>query len=159
MPKRREDEASESTRLAEMRAELARQIRALTETEGDHATGVPGLNVHRRDIATNCYPGTYEPSLTIFAQGKKSISFGGTSHLCDGTTLLLASIDMPVISEIVEATEDTPYLSMTLKLDMSVVREIFSQEELLQVGEGLSPGGGLAFGTTPLELLEAFSVF
>jgi AraC-like DNA-binding protein len=157
MPKRREDEASGSTRLAEMRDKLARQIRALTKTGGDHATGIPGLFVHRRDIATNCYPGTYEPSLTLFAQGKKRISFGGTTHLCDGTTMLLASIDMPVISEIVEATENVPYLSMTLKLDMSLVREIFSQEELLQAGEGLTSGGGLAFGTTPLELLEAFS--
>jgi len=140
MPKRREDEASESTRLAEIRAKLARQIRALTKTDGDHATGIPGLFVHRRDIATNCYPGTYEPSLTLFAQGKKRISFGGTTHLCDGTTMLLASIDMPVISEIVEATENVPYLSMTLKLDMSLVREIFSQEELLQAGEGLTSG-------------------
>ena len=156
MPQQSQIEDFEFENVAEARAKLARQIRSLTPTEGDHATAIPGLQVHRRDTATNCYPGTYEPSLTLFAQGQKRISFGGTSHLCDGATLLLASVDMPVVSEIVEATESVPYLSMTLKLDMALVREILSQEDL-RVGEGVRPGGGLAFGTTPMELLEACS--
>ena len=156
MSQRSQDEDFDLADESELRAKLARQIRRLTPTEGDHATAIPGLQVHRRDTATNCYPGTYEPSLTLFAQGYKRISFGGTSHLCDGATLLLASVDMPVVSEIVEATESVPYLSMTLKLDMTLVREILSQEEL-RAGQGLRPGGGLAFGKTTIDLLEAGS--
>ena len=156
MSQRSQDEDFDLANASELRAKLARQIRRLTPTEGDHGTAIPGLQVHRRDTATNCYPGTYEPSLTIFAQGQKRISFGGTSHLCDGATLLLASVDMPVVSEIVEATDSVPYLSMTLKLDMALVREILSHEEL-RAGQGPGAGGGLAFGKTPVDLLEAGS--
>ncbi len=156
MSQRSHDEYFHLADSSELRAIIARQIRRLTPSEGDHATAIPGLQVHRRDAATNCYPGTYEPSLTFFAQGQKRISFGGTSHLCDGATLLLASVDMPVVSEIVEASEAIPYLSMTLKLDMALVREILSHDEL-QAGQGIRAGGGLAFGKTPTDLLEAGS--
>ena len=37
---------------------------------------------------------------------------------CDGSTFLLSSLDLPVVSQIVEASEELPLLSMLLKLDM-----------------------------------------
>ena len=50
-------------------------------------------------------------------------------YLCDGSSFLLSSIDVPAESQIVEASEQVPLLSMFLRLDMPTVREVISREE------------------------------
>jgi hypothetical protein len=118
-----------SSQVAAMRRELARKIAAHTPQAGAQATAVPGLTLYRRTTPSPCYPATYEPSLTVFAQGRKRVTLGGTVYLCDESTFLLSSVDVPVVSQIVEASEEAPLLSLLLRLDMAVVREILSQEE------------------------------
>ena len=83
-------------------------------------------------------PRCFEPSLNVFVQGRKRITLAGTTYRCDESTFLLSSIDVPVVSQIVAASEDVPLLSLLLKLDMAVVREILSQEEFL-ARDGSSP--------------------
>ena len=63
---------------------------------------------------------------------------------------------MPVVSQIVTASEKVPLLSMLLKLDMTIVREILSHEEF-QAPEGSSNGRGIAVGKTTVDLLKACS--
>jgi AraC-like DNA-binding protein len=156
MPKRREYQETGSTRVIEMRSELARQIAAHVKTAGEQATAVPGLILFRRTAPTACHPGNYEPSLTLFVQGRKRINLGGMTYLCDESTFLLTSVDLPVMSQIVTATEKLPLLSLLLKLDMAVVREILSREEF-QVPEVSSQGRGIAIGKTTVDLLRACS--
>lgn len=82
----------------EMRRELALRIAAHTQTAGEHSTAIPGLLLFHRTTMTACYRAIYEPSLTIFVQGRKSINLGGMEYLCDGSSFLLSSIDVPVQS-------------------------------------------------------------
>ena len=58
------------------------------------------------------------------------MSLGGTAYLCGPSSFFLSSIDVPIESQIVEASEEVPLLSMLLRLDMSIVREILNREEL-----------------------------
>jgi AraC-like DNA-binding protein len=97
----------------------------------------------------------FEPSLNVFVQGRKRITLAGTTYLCDESTFVLSSIDVPVVSQIVAASEDVPLLSLLLKLDMAVVREILSQEEF-HVPDGSSPARGIAIGKTTVDLLKPF---
>lgn len=92
----------------------------------------------------------------MFAQGRKRVNLGGTTYLCDGSSFLLSSIDVPVESQIVEASEDSPLLSMLLRLDMPVIREILTSQELPDPPSPIR-GAGLAIGETTLELLDACS--
>jgi AraC-like DNA-binding protein len=138
------------------RAELARKIAAHVHTEGPVDTAVPGLILSRRTAPSEFFCTTYEPELVVFAQGEKRIIVGGTTHLCDGSSFLLTSVDLPVESQIIKASKNEPYLAMVLKLEMPVVREILSQDEFLQpeVSFGVR---GMAVGKTPVELLKACS--
>jgi AraC-like DNA-binding protein len=145
-----------SSQVAAMRRELARKIAAHTPQAGAQATAVPGLTLYRRTTPSPCYPATYEPSLTVFAQGRKRVTLGGTVYLCDESTFLLSSVDVPVVSQIVEASEEAPLLSLLLRLDMAVVREILSQEEF-QPRASSSQGLGIAIGRTTVDLLEPCS--
>jgi len=97
----------------------------------------------------------FEPSLNVFVQGRKRITFAGMTYLCDESTFLLSSIDVPVVSQIVAASEDVPLLSLLLKLDMAVVREILSHEEF-HAPDGSSPARGIAIGKTTVDLLQPF---
>jgi len=142
-----------SSGVADLRAELARKIAAHTRTAGEHATLIPRLTLYLRTNTTPCYPATYEPSFNVFVQGKKRITLGGTTYLCDGSTFLLSSLDLPVVSQIVEASEQAPLLSMLLKLDMAAVREILNHEEF-QTRNGSSDARGIAIGKTTVDLLE-----
>jgi AraC-like DNA-binding protein len=90
----------------------------------------------------------------VFVQGRKLINLGGTEYLCDGSSFLLSSIDVPVQSQIVEASEEVPLLSMFLRLDMPIVREVLSREDLPEP-ERPSHQRGLAVGETTVPLLSA----
>src|SRR5882724_8209588 len=114
----------------ELLAELVSGIGAHTPSIGEHSTGITGLLLFRRTQATACYRAAVEPSLTVFVQGKKRMSMGGTPYLCGPSSFFLSSIDVPIESQIVEASEEMPLLSMLLRLDMSIVREILNREEL-----------------------------
>jgi AraC-like DNA-binding protein len=147
---------NELSGVAELRAALARKIAAHAQTAGGHSTSIPGLTLYRRTTTTPCYPATYEPSLNIFVQGRKRITLGGTTYLCDGSTFLLSSLDLPVVSQIIEASEAVPMLSMLLKLDMLAVREILNHAEF-QTSNGSSGTRGLAIGKTTVDLLKPCS--
>jgi AraC-like DNA-binding protein len=142
-----------SPRVAELRGELRHKIAAHTLNAGAHATAILGLTLYRRTAPSPCYPATYEPSLNIFVQGRKRITLAGTTYLCDESTFLLSSVDVPVVSQIVAASEDVPLLSLLLKLDMAVVREILSQEEFHTL-DGPSQARGITIGKTTVNLLK-----
>ena len=142
--------------VAELRSELTWKIAARARIAGEHGTSIPGLMLYRRTNTTPCYPSTYEPSLNVFVQGQKRVTLGSTTYLCDGSTFLLSSLDLPVVSQIVEASEELPLLSMLLKLDMAAVREILNHTEF-QSQNGASDAPGIAIGKTTLDLLKPCS--
>ena len=154
MAKHTEERGDPKLPVIEMRKALARKIAARAQSPGEHPTAITGLTLFRRTAPSPCYRATYEPSLTVFVQGRKLINLGGTEYLCDGSSFLLSSIDVPVQSQIVEASEEAPLLSMLLRLDMPTVREVLSREDLPEP-EASSQRRGLAVGETTVGLLGA----
>jgi AraC-like DNA-binding protein len=152
--KQTENRKVQNTAAIEMRKVLARKIEAHAQLRGENTTAIPGLALYRRTRTTACYRASYEPSLTVFVQGRKRINLGGTIYLCDGSSFLLSSIDVPAESQILEASEQVPMLSMFLKLDMPTVREVISREELPEP-ETPVQSRGLAVGETTVGLLGA----
>ncbi len=154
MAKAKQQEPDRNPALIELRRVLAGRIAGHAVSAGEHPTSVPGLTLYRRNSPSPCHRGSYEPSLNVFAQGRKRINLGGTEYLCDGSSFLVSSIDIPVQSQIVEASEDVPLLSMLLRLDMPMVGEVLSLEDLPEP-QGSSHDHGLAVGATTTGLLGA----
>jgi AraC-like DNA-binding protein len=138
--------------VVEMRKELASKIAAHAQLLGENPTAIPGLALYRRTTPTPCFLATYEPSVTVFVQGRKRVNLGGTIYQCDGSSFLLSSIDVPAESQIVEASEQVPLLSMFLRLDMPTVREVISREELPEPETSVQ-SRGIAVGETTVGLL------
>jgi AraC-like DNA-binding protein len=147
---------NESSAVGEIRAKMARKIFSHAPGQGEQATAIPNLTLYRKDEPSPCNPATYVPSLHIFAQGQKRVTLGRVTYLCRAATFLLSSVDVPVVSQVVAASKETPLLSLVLKLDMAMVREILAQGEL-QTREKSSVHRGIAIGETTVELLSACS--
>jgi AraC-like DNA-binding protein len=154
MPARTKSVVPVDPAVLEARRELARRIASITGAAGEHVTAIPGVVLYHRDEPTPCYRASYEPSLSIFVQGRKHVILGETEYVCDSSSFLLSSIDVPAQSQIVEASAKTPLLVMFLRFDMPMVREMLSQEDLPEV-EAHPHRQGMAVGETTPGLLSA----
>jgi AraC-like DNA-binding protein len=150
-----ETKPTQNPRLVGLRMELARRIAEHLPVEGAVKTEIPSLSLHRHDSPSPCNALTYEPNLSVFLQGRKRLSMGETTYLCDESTFLLTSVDVPVVSQIF-ASKKAPYLALRLALEIPLVREIISKEDLPEP-PGSSHVRGIAVGKTTAELLNAFS--
>jgi AraC-like DNA-binding protein len=142
--------------MAEMRKRLASRLAAWAQCEGQNSTPIPGLSLYRRTKPSACILANYEPGLTVFLQGRKRINLRGSIYLCDESSFLLSSIDVPAEGQILEASERAPLLTAFLRLDMPAVREIISNEELPEPGKAVQ-SRGIAVGETTPGLLNACS--
>jgi AraC-like DNA-binding protein len=140
--------------VSDLRQALALRILKIAATPGEHPTTIPELWLYHRTTPTPCYRASYEPGLSVFVGGRKRVILGGTEYVCDGTSFLLSSIDVPAQSQIIEATPKKPLVSLFLKLDMPAVREVVSQEDQLP-GKRSTHKQGLAVGETTGGLLNS----
>jgi AraC-like DNA-binding protein len=141
-------------RALELRKELARKIAFFVGPREKLITDIPGLLLTRRTAPTAPASATYEPSLAVVAQGRKQADLGGTTFIFDESRYLLTSLDLPVICNVVEASQAVPYLCFVLKLEMPMVRELLGREEI-PAPELPSDKPAMATGETTAELLDA----
>lgn len=145
---------SSSDRRTELRKELARKIAFFAGSGELVITQVPGLRLSRRIAPTAPASATYEPSLAVVAQGRKRADLAGTTFIFDQSRYLLTSLDLPVICNVIEASERVPYLCFVLKLEMPVVRELLGREEI-HTPDAPADSPGMITGETTAELLDA----
>jgi AraC-like DNA-binding protein len=138
----------------EWRAELARKIALFMGPAENRATDIPGLSLHRRTNPTAPCSMTYEPGVTVIAQGRKRVELGRTTFIYDASRYLLTSVDLPVVSRVIEASDAVPCLALSLKLEMPVLRELLSREEI-PVAAALSDRPGMATAETTVPFLSA----
>jgi hypothetical protein len=135
---------------------LARKVAFFVGSAERQTTDVPGLTLHRYAAPTAPAPVTYEPSVALVIQGCKQVELGQKTFLYDASRYLLTSLDLPVVTRVVEASPETPYLCLRLKLEMPAVREILSRDDF---ASPLTGSDALAMSTaeTTVELLGAFN--
>jgi AraC-like DNA-binding protein len=140
--------------IGELRSELAGKIAWFIGCSERQITAVPGLLLVRRTTPTAPCSGTYTASVIVVAQGRKRVDLGQTTFIYDHSRFLLTSIDLPIVSQVVEASEAKPLLALALTLEMPVVRELLSREEV-HVRDVSSDSAAMVTGEITAELLSA----
>ncbi len=74
---------------------------------------IPGLTLSRADRPTELSPAMYYPLLCVIARGRKRIFLGQEEFYYDPDCYLVASLDLPISGQVLEA----PCLGMTLALE------------------------------------------
>jgi AraC-like DNA-binding protein len=136
------------------RAELARKIASFIGNEEKRITEIPGLSLHRRTAPTPPCRTTYQPGIIVVGQGSKQVNLGKNSFVYDEAHYLLTAVDLPIVSWVAEATPEVPCLVLSLKLDISMVRELLSREEI-HVADAPSDSPAMSIGETTPEFLGA----
>lgn len=136
-------------------ADLARKIALHVGLAEKRVTAVPRLSLHRRTTPTTPCSGTYEPSLIVVAQGQKRVDLGATTFIYDESRYLVTSIDLPIVTRVVQASEAAPCLAMMLKLELPLVRELLSREDIPVPDLPASDSPAMATAETTVELLDA----
>lgn len=133
----------------EIRERIARTI---------HADGVieplPGLHVARITNPLGQVHGVLEPSFCVVAQGAKEMLQGSNRYVYDPFHYLLATIDLPTVSRVIEASPERPYMSLRLELSPAIVGSV-----MVEAGHAVPPRSAdvRAIDVSPLDanLLDA----
>ena len=142
----------EDTCVLAVLSKLASLIGKAMGDSAQRTTPVCGLTLYRNTVPTAPNPCSYEPSLLVIPQGRKRVDLGKQSLVFGGTTFLITSIELPIVSRVSEASIEKPYLAFFLKLDMGIVRDVLHTEE---VSIPAPPAGirGMVLGEATVELL------
>jgi AraC-like DNA-binding protein len=108
----------------DQRTILAETIGRHAPTDGTRTTLLPGVTLIRSSTPTMPMPVVYEPTLCLVAQGRKQVMLGTTAYVYDPATYLIASVDLPVMGSVIEASEPRPYLCLQINLDMGVLGDL-----------------------------------
>jgi AraC-like DNA-binding protein len=138
----------------ELRKELAQKIASFVGAEEKKITDISGLTLVRRTkvLAPACL--TYEPSVAVIAQGRKRVELGQKTFIYDESRYLLTSVDLPIVSQLVDASEEEPFIGLALKFEMRVVRELLTREEI-HTPELLPDTPAMGTAETTVEILNA----
>jgi len=136
---------------------LRDRIAAATEGhEGAVETVVPGMSFYRKTQSSPaCQTGFMRPRVHVVAQGRKCMRVGEKEYVFGSRVCFVAGIDMPIASCVAEASPETPYLAMSLDLDVVLISDLAAKMEAIGGSSGLSGCGAQLTEMSP-DLLDAF---
>ncbi|WP_442936207.1 AraC family transcriptional regulator [Nostoc sp.] len=83
-----------------------------------------GLHFNRSSSPSECVHSVSIPAFCAIAQGSKEVLLGSDRYQYDPMNYLLATVELPIISQILEASKEQPYLSLRLDLDPTLVGSV-----------------------------------
>jgi len=135
---------------------LASQIQQWTGQNNQMETAISGLRLSRWTSETQPVSYTHKSSLCLIAQGKKRVFLGEECFVYDANHFLISSVDLPVIANIMEASEEKPYLGIILELDMQEISQLIVDSQFTFESNN-TPSQSLAVGQLSLPILDAFT--
>ncbi|MEC0240167.1 AraC family transcriptional regulator [Paenibacillus dokdonensis] len=119
-----------SETIVQQQEELAKLIERYSVQEGINATAIPSLLLIRRSEVTGPKQSVYKPSLCIIVQGAKEVWLGQERFRYSPADYLVASVDLPVSGQVVEASPAVPYLALNLLFTPNQILEILRNSEI-----------------------------
>lgn len=108
----------------EHRRSLAERISHWTRDEQVLHTDIAGLSLHNWDHPTDPTSYVMPASICLIGQGRKRLFLGERSYDYDAHHLLITSVDLPVVTQILQASPRAPYLGLTLEIDFHMVADL-----------------------------------
>lgn len=113
----------EAERAQAYRDELTERI-AQTIRDDGKIEPLKGLHFNRASAPSECIHSVSIPAFCVIAQGSKEIFLGSDRYQYDPMHYLLATVELPIVSQILEASKAKPYLSLRLDLDPALVGSV-----------------------------------
>lgn len=111
--------------------------------DGHIVTPVPGLMLMRTTLPAPPTHMQYRPKLCVVTQGAKQVLVADQAVSCGSGQAMIVTVEMPVVSQVVEAAPERPFTGLTLNLDLEIVLDVVTRLDPASADRG--PGG---FGLT-----------
>lgn len=134
---------------------LAEKIARWTKDADKFTTAIPTLSFSRYEGTTEPTSYLHEPSICLVAQGAKRVLLGDDAYVYDAYHFLITSVDLPVIAQIIEASQEKPYLGLMLKLDLKEIAQLMVDSNL-PLPDARKAQRGMAVSKVSLPLLNTF---
>jgi AraC-like DNA-binding protein len=108
------------------REELVERIGRAMHEDGT-IQPLPGLFLSRSSLPLKPLHSVLEPSLCVIAQGSKEVLLGESRYRYDPSRYLLATVELPRVSQVLEASSERPYLSLRLSLASTLVSSVMEE--------------------------------
>src|SRR5712691_10697342 len=110
----------EAERVQANREELVERIGRAMREDGT-VQPLQGLHLSRSSLPLKPLHSVLEPSVCVIAQGSKEVLLGDSRYRYDPSHYLLATVELPRVSQVLEASKERPYLSLRLELAPTLV--------------------------------------
>ena len=144
----------ETQRAQASREELVERIARAISADGT-IEPLSGLHLSRSSLPMERVHSVLEPSVCVIAQGSKEVLLGESRYRYNPSHYLLATVELPRVSQVLEASKERPYLSLRLNLSPTLVSAV-----MIEAGHTSlpCPDDVRAIDVSPLDgnLLDAF---
>ena len=137
-------------------AEIAALIERFTGADGVVRTPIRGLHLSRRSAPAEPMRGVHEAAFCLIAQGSKRVMLADEIYTYDRSHFLVASVDLPVSGQVVQASVEEPFLGLVLNLDPAEVAEMAAQASLAPPADAATLRGLFVAESGP-QMLEAIA--
>ena len=135
---------------------LAKRIARWTVGKNSFDTPVQGLSLHRFEAPTEPVSYMLAPSICLIGQGSKRLFLGEDTYVYDANRFLITSVDLPVAAQIIEASSETPYLGLTMELDLRMISQLMLDNDMPSAPP-IRDRLGIAVSEVSTPLLDAFN--
>src|SRR5438132_5152014 len=115
------------------REELVVRIGQAIREDGT-VQSLQGLYLSRCSLPLKPVHSVLEPSVCVIAQGSKEVLLGDSRYRYDPSQYLLATVELPRVSQVLDTSKERPYLSLRLDLAPILVSSV-----LLESGNSSPP--------------------
>src|SRR5882724_7027123 len=114
----------------------------------------PGFFLARSSRPTEMMHSVFKPAFCVIAQGSKQVLLGEEVFRYDSGHYLISTVDLPIVSQVVEASSERPYLSFRLNLDASLVASVM-MESGTEIRKGDAPVKAMDVSSIDANMLDA----
>lgn len=141
--------------LASSKKLLAEKLARLTLNNQTPETAIKTLTIRRCEEPTELASYIHEPSICLIAQGAKRVFLGDEVYEYDAHHYLIASVNLPIVAQVFDASKERPYLSLKLDLDQREISRMMLDSNL-PVPQKKQSDRGMAVSEISLPLLNSF---
>ncbi|KRF43553.1 AraC family transcriptional regulator [Paenibacillus sp. Soil787] len=136
--------------------QLIAMTNRITMSDGRTPTIVPFLSIIRNSHETLRRSGVLSPSFCLILQGTKKLYLGQDIFHYSAGDYLASLIDMPASAQVIGATEESPYISLSIDLTTQEIASVVMEAEIITEPEEKDLSAGAFIGKSDAELLNIF---
>lgn len=148
------DSITEETQY--LRDKLIKKAEDLIRTHDEGLKRIPGFNISVIRENTDNRSCFYTLSLAIILQGEKIVDVGDQQYQYGAGSMIVTSVEIPTSFRIINASQDKPFVSMSIKLNLRMLSEIMAEIQDKKTFSDPEDSNAFCLAKTTPEILDCF---